>query len=714
MKIFLTIIFVLITAIPFNTIHGQVENLSIETTNYGTLWTKTAGPYGGKVNCMAEGSGRIFIGSASGIYTSTDFGLSWIFTNYGFDNSKDYYDIKDINVNGVNVFTVTSDDIYFSSNNGNSWNKITPTVFPISFTSITSRISGSDIYVFAGTSNGVYRTSNYGSSWTQQTNGLWDQSVKRIFYYNNVIFVATPIGGVFRSTDNGDSWTSANVGLTDSSVITFYGFGQLIFASTRTGIYRSTNNGLTWGLLNNSPTYVADLYYDGNYLIAAHNDQINYSTDYGATWPITKYLKISTNYINTDIKGITKNGSDLIVVTDSRAGIYKSTNNGDNWFPSNYYLNANTINCFGIVSSTLFCGTNNGLFKTADNGIFWSSSIPDSNGPEIFAFLNAGSNLFLGTHRGVYKSTDNGITWNATSFTNWTNALLFSGSYIFAGTYQGIFRSSNYGLTWDSVNTGLKYLHVTTLLEKSPYILAGTENGGIYRSSNYGLYWDSAYTQPTNKDVLSLAKLNNILLAGCRSNNWGWKVIYRSVDDGLSWTPIQLADIVYNPPSVLGFAISGSTIFAATGKGVYVSKDGGFNWYQANDGLWTKLASAIIVKDTNLFLGTYDNGVWRCSLPQILDVESLEIYPESYLLYQNYPNPFNPSTTIKFEIPKTAFVTLKIYNILGQEVAELVNEEKQPGVYEVNWNASGFASGVYFYQLRAGSFVETKKMILLR
>jgi len=115
-----------------------------------------------------------------------------------------------------------------------------------------------------------------------------------------------------------------------------------------------------------------------------------------------------------------------------------------------------------------------------------------------------------------------------------------------------------------------------------------------------------------------------------------------------------------------------------------------------------------------LFLGTYDNGVWRCSLPQILDVESLEIYPESYLLYQNYPNPFNPSTTIKFEIPKTAFITLKIYNILGQEVAELVNEEKQPGVYEVNWNASGFASGVYFYQLRAGSFVETKKMILLR
>jgi len=85
-----------------------------------------------------------------------------------------------------------------------------------------------------------------------------------------------------------------------------------------------------------------------------------------------------------------------------------------------------------------------------------------------------------------------------------------------------------------------------------------------------------------------------------------------------------------------------------------------------------------------------------------------------YVLYQNYPNPFNPSTTIRYELPKASYVTLKIYNVLGQEVATLVNEEKPAGNYEVNFNASNLSSGVYFYKIKAGSYVETKKMNLIK
>jgi len=86
----------------------------------------------------------------------------------------------------------------------------------------------------------------------------------------------------------------------------------------------------------------------------------------------------------------------------------------------------------------------------------------------------------------------------------------------------------------------------------------------------------------------------------------------------------------------------------------------------------------------------------------------------NFNLSQNYPNPFNPTTTIKYSIPKLNFVTIKIYNVLGIEVATLVNEEQTVGTYELNWNAANLPSGVYFYQLRAGNYVETKKMILLR
>jgi len=83
-------------------------------------------------------------------------------------------------------------------------------------------------------------------------------------------------------------------------------------------------------------------------------------------------------------------------------------------------------------------------------------------------------------------------------------------------------------------------------------------------------------------------------------------------------------------------------------------------------------------------------------------------------LFLNYPNPFNPTTAIKYQIPELSFVTLKVYDVLGNEITTLVNEEKPAGLYEVEFNKNGLTSGVYFYQLKSESFVETKKMILLK
>ena len=94
--------------------------------------------------------------------------------------------------------------------------------------------------------------------------------------------------------------------------------------------------------------------------------------------------------------------------------------------------------------------------------------------------------------------------------------------------------------------------------------------------------------------------------------------------------------------------------------------------------------------------------------------EQTNIHPQDYVLYQNYPNPFNPTTKIKFSLPVRDYVTLKVFDILGNEVAILVNEEKERGVYNVNFDASQLAGGIYLYRLQAGSFVETKKMILIK
>ncbi len=101
------------------------------------------------------------------------------------------------------------------------------------------------------------------------------------------------------------------------------------------------------------------------------------------------------------------------------------------------------------------------------------------------------------------------------------------------------------------------------------------------------------------------------------------------------------------------------------------------------------------------------------SMDIVSDVED-EFQPLTFQLMQNYPNPFNPSTKIQYQVSNTSHITLKVYDVLGNEVATLVNEEKQAGIYELYFNASSLSSGVYLYKIQAGSFIETKKMILLR
>jgi hypothetical protein len=95
-------------------------------------------------------------------------------------------------------------------------------------------------------------------------------------------------------------------------------------------------------------------------------------------------------------------------------------------------------------------------------------------------------------------------------------------------------------------------------------------------------------------------------------------------------------------------------------------------------------------------------------------INTSENIPNEIDVFQNYPNPFNPRTTITYQVPEISFVTLKIYDVLGNRIATLINEEKPAGSYEVEFDASSLSSGIYFYKLQSGSFVETKKMVLLK
>ncbi len=118
-------------------------------------------------------------------------------------------------------------------------------------------------------------------------------------------------------------------------------------------------------------------------------------------------------------------------------------------------------------------------------------------------------------------------------------------------------------------------------------------------------------------------------------------------------------------------------------------------------------------KDTLLNSVEYNRSIQYDSI-YVTDVKQIDLKPDHFELYYAYPNPFNPSTTIGYEIPKESKVTIRIFSFLGKEVATLLNSTQNAGKHQVEWNAKGLSSGIYFYQIRAGDFIATKKMLLIK
>ena len=190
--------------------------------------------------------------------------------------------------------------------------------------------------------------------------------------------------------------------------------------------------------------------------------------------------------------------------------------------------------------------------------------------------------------------------------------------------------------------------------------------------------------------------------------------MYRSTDNGISWTA---ADSGLTNTFIYSFAVSNTNLFAGTDGGVFLSTNSGTSWTAVNSGLPDdEEVRSLAVSGTNLFAGTSGSGVWMRPISEMITgvTGNHDNLPANYSLQQNYPNPFNPSTTIKYSVPKTSLVTIKVYNVLGKEIATLVNEEKSAGNYSVQFTGSKLSSGVYFYRMQADSFVQTKKLLLLK
>ena len=206
------------------------------------------------------------------------------------------------------------------------------------------------------------------------------------------------------------------------------------------------------------------------------------------------------------------------------------------------------------------------------------------------------------------------------------------------------------------------------------------------RSTDGGANWgaDTRLTYGPSYDPSVSASGQAVHVVWWDNRDGNYEIYYkRSTDSGASWeadTRLTINTATSNNPSV---SISGEVVHVVW----YDLRDGNYEIYYNRDPTGN-VVSGIEDSDSEL--------------------------PEEFSLEQNYPNPFNPSTKIEFRVASSEFVQLKIYDVLGQEVATLVNEVKAPGIYQVTWNATGLGSGVYLYRLTAGSFSDVRKLVVVQ
>jgi photosystem II stability/assembly factor-like uncharacterized protein len=375
-----------------------------------------------------------------------------------------------------------------------------------------------------------------------------------------------------------------------------------------------------------------------------------------------------------------------------------------------------------LFASTMY----HGVFRSTDNGASWTNASTGLGSHMIYAFgvspnRTGGMDIFAGSYGdGLFRSTDNGVSWALSGLTSpYVTALASfpdeTGAYrIFAGA-SGMFRSTDGGNNWDSVSNGLTISGFYSIVCSGTNLYAGGW-GGVFRSTNNGASWTIVNNGLGNLPLVqSLAVFDNKVFVGMAGAG-----IFVSTDSAASWTlvPNGLTNAV-----VRCLLVVGNRLYVSTGAGgVFFLSDDGSRWIAANRGLTETQVDALVASETELYAAT-PSGVWQRPLAEFVMAlgEATNELPASFELEQNYPNPFNPSTRIKYTFGGTGDggrgatrVRLVVYDLLGREVAVLVNEPKAPGSYEMGFDGTGLSSGVYICRLTSGAFMQSRTMMLLR
>jgi len=654
-----------LTGIIVDVAHGEFR-----TTDGGLSWQRFAGP-GSNINLVAFGSASTgWKFGDGGAYKTLNAGLTWTYFPVPFWQGGIYSKMFALDQNKVWVLKSyysgrpLEGSIWYSSNGGTSWSRVvsapmSDNAIRVTYADMKMRPNGigcaiGSIYrITTGLSSAfVIRTTDFGSTWT--LNEFQPQALKDLQSVSDSVWV------IF-----------GNRGSYPTNVIT-----QL----------RTTDMGTTWVESNPLPptpsynallssAYISPL----NVLLLVTYDGLFRSTDGGSSYRrLTSERDLYVLDIAIDSKPL-QPSRQIVVATSPGRPYLLSTDGGQHWqqktFPYGY-----TIWGIKVAEETIYAILDQvTLYKSTDLGTTWNQLYP--GGYSALRALDAydSTHLALQTYGYLNVSSDGGRTWDLQPLARqiWFNDLHIVQPFRIVGA--GAFYDSN------------------------------LVRGMIYSTPDGGHNWRIQDLPGSMEKIMMLTSTRGFAV--------GDRQLYRTTDGGGTWAPI-----VNEVPSYCFFDTLQGIV-----KSVYnfhQTTDGGRNW---------RLSSTIKPPDraagsTRMVASRRGDllavGYGRLLMfpsafqPSTSQPGNPMNEPSSVLLHQNYPNPFNPTTNIKFQIPSSnaqlGFVSLKVFDVLGREVATLVNDNLQPGDYEVTFDATGLPSGVYYYRLTAGGFTRVRKMVLVR
>ncbi len=685
-------------------------------------WSQLSQPEGAQITDITFYKGEIFIVAANTIYRSDDEGITWTESRDGIPEIAD-----------VSAITSTSGALYAGANDSGTGDKVFVSTDDGATWSATGGLGGLILaFDLEAIGDTVFMASNFGLGYRSTDGGATFEEIANVGFGGTLevrdkkLYIMNS-GSIRESTDRGETisekiGTTADITFNFAPVRTAISVGSTFIVGGN-GVYKLGEDSVWVPSSEGFPSFFGTptsiitrlVEKDGN-LWAFTQDGIFMSADTAGTWtkienPINAGFTQGTVEAEGKLFVATQTGVYVSELADGLSSTFSKRVSGLNHVP---------ISALYSVDGSLFVvAPNEGILKSDDGGASFIQFADTLRGEMISGVTKTDTHFLVSTGSGLFRTTD-GSDWELIDSAPLVSAVHANGMIVFGGVGSQIQRSTDGGETWEAVTAAFEI----GAISPSSYVFHenaiigtfGTLNviADLVRSTDGGETWEKITgvggfaSKVIFEGDIAYASITALFTGG------GVAV---SDDFGATWI-IPENELSDDVGGTLGLAEIDGNLYTFSVNGFFKSTDGADSWEEfGTENLPVNLlgiGGPFTAHGGDLYFAPFISSLFKANVSGNATPNETEEEVLAFELSQNYPNPFNPSTSISFTLPQSGLTSLKVYNLLGQEVASLLNTRLMAGEHSISFDASGLSSGTYIYRLVSGNFSQTKKMMLIK